>query len=116
MLKKNELKEEIRQIYVATVKPGFVRGNHYHLKRKEWFFIIQGKAKIFLQDLKTKKKISFHVSSKKPKLIEIPPKVAHAVKNIGKQTLYLVSAQNDIYNPKKPDTYEFLVVQNVKKD
>jgi len=31
------------------------------------------------------------------------PKIAHAVKNVGKETVYLMSAQSDIYNPKKPD-------------
>lgn len=28
MLKQNELKEKIKQVYVATIKPGKIRGNH----------------------------------------------------------------------------------------
>lgn len=35
--------------------------------------------------------------------------MAHAVKNIGKEIVYLVSAQNDIYNSKNPDTFPCLV-------
>jgi len=110
MLKRNELKEDIKQIYIATIKPKQVRGNHYHLKRTEWFFIANGKAEISLQDIKTKAKTCLKISSKKPKVIIIFPKIAHAVKNTGKEIVYLISAQSDIYNPKNPDTYEYLIV------
>jgi len=109
MLKENELKDKIRQIYVATIKPGCVRGNHYHLKRIEWFFIATGKAELILEDIETKEKVCFKLSSKRPKVITVFPKIAHTVKNSGKETIYLVSAQNDIYNPKDPDTFANLV-------
>ena len=109
MLKKNEIKEDIKQIYVATIKPGCVRGNHYHLKRIEWFLILNGKAEIYLEDIKIKTKICHKISSRKPQIVTIFPKIAHAVKNIGKETIYLVSGQNTIYNPKNPDTFPYLV-------
>jgi len=109
MLKRNELKEEIKQIYVATINPGATRGNYYHLKRTEWFFIAAGKAELHLEDLKAKKKIRLRLSSKKPEVITIFPKIAHAVKNVGKETIYLVSAQNTIYNPKNPDIFSYQV-------
>lgn len=105
LLKANELEEPVKQIHVASIEPGQVRGNHYHSKRIEWFFIIAGKAKLSLQDIKTKEKISFKLSPKQPKVITIFPYIAHAVKNIGKETVYLVSAQSDIYNPKTPDAF-----------
>ena len=110
MLKRNGLKEDIKQIYVTSIKPGKIRGNHYHLKRTEWFFIISGKAELYLQDLKTKERICFKLFSKKPKVITVFPKIAHAVKNPSKEIIYLVSAQNTIYNPKNPDTYEYQII------
>jgi len=110
MLKRNGLKEDIKQIYVTSIKPGKIRGNHYHLKRTEWFFLIGGKAELYLEDLKTKEKICLKISPKKPKVITIFPKIAHAVKNSSKETIYLVSAQNTIYNPKNPDTYEYQII------
>ena len=109
MLKRNQIKHDIKQIYVATIKPGYVRGNHYHLKRVEWFFIAAGEAEISLEDIKTKKKIHLKVSSKNPKVVTIFPKIAHAVKNIGKEKVYLVSAQNNIYDPQKSDTIPYLI-------
>jgi len=109
LLKKNEIKEDIKQIYVVTIKSEKIRGNHYHSKRIEWFFIAAGKAKLYLEDIKTKEKICLKLSSKEPKVITIFPYIAHAVKNIGKEIVYLVSAQNDIYNSKNPDTFPCLV-------
>ena len=111
MLKRNELKEDIKQIYVATIKPGGVRGNHYHLKRTEWFFIATGEAEIFLKDIKTKEKIHFTFSSKKPKVITIFPRIVHAVKNSGKGIVYLVSAQNTVHNSKYPDTFPRSIIK-----
>jgi len=109
VLKRNELKEDIKQIYVATIKPGKIRGNHYHLKRVEWFFVVGAEAELYLGNIKTKEKICLKLSSKKPKVITIFPKTAHAVKNSSKKTIYLVSAQNTIYNAKKSDTYPYLI-------
>ena len=109
MLKRDALKEDIKQVYVATIKPGCVRGNHYHLKRTEWFFIAAGKARLCLEDIKNKEKICLKLSAKKPKVITIFPKIAHAVKNISKETIYLISGQNTIYNPKNPDTFPYLI-------
>lgn len=73
--------------------------------------IIGGKAKLYLQDIKTKEKICLKVSSKRPKVITIFPKIAHAVKNSGKETIHLVSAQNTIYNPQNPDTSPYLICE-----
>lgn len=107
MLKRNELDEDIKQIYIATVKPGAVRGNHYHLKRTEWFFIAAGKAELSLEDIRTKEKIRLKISSIKPKVVTIFPKIAHTVKNSGREIAYLVSAQNTIYNSENPDTFPY---------
>ena len=109
MLKRNELKEDIKQIYVATIKPGHARGNHYHLKRIEWFFIIAGNAELSLQDIETKEKFFLKLSSKESKVITIFPNTAHTVKNIGKEIVYLVSAKSDIYNLKKPDAFPWQI-------
>ena len=109
LLKANELEKPVKQLYIASIKPGCVRGNHYHSKRMEWFFIVAGKAELSLQDIKSKEKIHFKLSSKEPKVITIFPNITHAVKNVGKEMVYLVSAQSDIYNPKKPDAFRWEV-------
>jgi UDP-2-acetamido-2,6-beta-L-arabino-hexul-4-ose reductase len=109
LLKANQLEKPVKQIHIASIKPGHIRGNHYHSKRIEWFFIVAGKAELFLQSIKSKDRISFKLSSKKLKVITIFPSIAHSVKNIGKEMVYLVSAQSDIYNSKNPDTFSWRI-------
>jgi len=109
LLKANELEKPVRQLHIASVKPGKVRGNHYHSKRVEWFFVVAGKAKLVLLDIKTKEQIYFKLSSKEPKVITIFPKIAHTIKNVGKEMVYLVAAQSDIYNPKKTDSFLYKI-------
>ena len=107
LFKANQLEKPVKQLHIASIKPGHVRANHYHSKRIEWFFIVAGSAQLCLQDIKTKKKVCFKLSPKEPKVITIFPYVAHIVKNLGKETVYLVSAQSDLYNPKNPDTFRW---------
>jgi len=109
MLRRNGLKDEIKQISVASIKPGCVRGNHYHLNKTEWFFIINGKANFYLENPKTGERICLKLSSKNPKAITVFPQIAHAIKNIDKKTIYFVEADSVIYNHKKPDSIPYLV-------
>ena len=106
MLKRNDIK----QVSVASIKPGQVRGNHYHLNKKEWFLVIGGKAEFYLADSKTKEKICLKLFPGKPKIITIFPKVAHAVKNVSKKTIYFIEADSVIYNHKKPDAVSYLIL------
>lgn len=109
LLKAHQLEKPMKQIHVASIKPGYARGNHYHLKMMEWIFIFGGRAELVIQEVRTRRKIRFRVSSKDPRVITIFPYVAHTVKNIGKEMVYLVSAQSEIYNHKKPDAVSWVI-------
>lgn len=111
LLKSNEIEKPVKQLHITSIRPGYIRGNHYHSKRIEWFFVIAGKAKLCLQDIKDKKKNCFQLSEKDPKVITIFPRIAHGVKNVGKETVYLVAAQSDIYNPKSPDSFRWEAIK-----
>ncbi len=112
MIKRDEIAEDIRQVYIATIEPGSVRGNHYHKKRMEWFFIVNGEAEITLEDIKRKERETIMLSPEKPQRITIYPEVAHVVFNKGKQAVYLVSAQNNIYDPQNPDTFDYKILSS----
>ena len=109
MFKRNELDKDIRQVSTASLKPGVVKGNYYHLNKKEWFLVIGGKAEFYLVDSETKEKIRFKLNPEKPRVVTIFPKIAHAVKNISKKTIYFVEADSKIYNHKNPDANPYLV-------
>ena len=111
MLNANKTSREIKQISVASIKPGEVRGNHYHLNKTEWFLVVGGKAEYYLEDPKTKEKIRLKLNSKNPKVITVFPKIAHAVKNIDNKIIYFIEADSEIYNHKKPDASPYLVCE-----
>ena len=104
LLKVDELEKPVTQLHIASMEKGAIRGNHYHSKGMEWFFIVSGRATLVLEDIRNKKRKIFNLSPKTPRVVTIYPFIAHAVKNIGKETAYLLSAQSDVFNPKKPDT------------
>ena len=111
MLKANKISREIKQISVASIKPGKIRGNHYHLNKTEWFLVVGGKAEFYLENPKTKEKIRFKLNSKKPKVITVFPGIAHAVKNTDNKTIYFIEADSEIYNHEKPDANPYLVCE-----
>lgn len=106
---------EIKQIYVASINPGNVRGNHYHLKRVEWFYVIGAGAMIYLKDIDTGITKTVNLPPNKLRRVTIYPKTAHALINAGEETIYLVSAQNNLYALHDPDTFVCQVVDIVAK-
>ena len=48
--------EEIHHLAILEIRRGFVRGNHYHQKKEEVFYIFQGKLKAVFMDMDTRQK------------------------------------------------------------
>lgn len=48
-----------RQLNFFTLKRGSCRGGHYHKKTLELFFIIEGRCRIEIFDIRTQKRIDF---------------------------------------------------------
>lgn len=59
-----------KEINFITSKKGCVRGNHYHKKTLECFFIIEGKIKVYIENIKTGKKNKFVAKEKCVFIIE----------------------------------------------
>lgn len=99
------LKQEqgIKQIIVATIKPGQQRGGHYHLEQTDWMLVL-GQGEILLEDIESKEKTK--IKTDELKLVIIYPKTFHLVKNTSDKTIYFVEAKDRIYDPKAPDTYK----------
>ncbi len=45
--------EEIHHLALFEIKEGYVRGNHYHQKKEEIFYIFRGKIKASFMDIDT---------------------------------------------------------------
>lgn len=101
----------MKHFLVSTSKPGEVRGQHYHKRKREWFLVIQGEGRIVFQDIATGENFFVDVTEKTPQMVEIPPLIAHAIINTGKKKMIMFGVINEPLNRSDPDTYPFTVVR-----
>jgi len=107
---KPEIFKDTKHFFVSKSKPGVIRGNHYHLRKAEWFYVIQGNCRMIIKDIKTGKKETKLVKANQNVIISIEPGKSHAFKNIGKEELILLALVNEVHNQKDPDTYSHKVI------
>lgn len=101
------------QISYFDIKPGYIRGNHFHHLKTEKFFITRGKVRFNFKNIVTKKKFSVNLSGKDGKVIETVPGYAHSIKNIGKELAQGIVWANEEFNYNYPDTYQYLVDEKI---
>jgi dTDP-4-dehydrorhamnose 3,5-epimerase-like enzyme len=94
------------QVYCTVTKPGFVRANHYHRRKTEWFCVIGGEGKLVLRDRKSGRQQEILLGEKAGmKAVMIPPDCVHALKNVGRTRMYHVAYISERYREEDPDTY-----------
>ena len=101
------------QISVNVVKPGIVRGEHWHNSKCEIFIVVSGHGLIRERrigiDPETGKEypvIRFEVTGNKMEAIQILPGYTHNIMNLSKtQDLVAVIWANEKFNPNYPDTF-----------
>lgn len=99
-----------KHFFVSKSKPGVIRGNHYHFRKSEWFYVIQGECKLVVKDLKTGKKETKLIKASQNIMVNMEPNKSHAFKNVGKEELILLALINEVHNQKDPDTYPHEVI------
>lgn len=93
------------QVNYSESKPGTIRGNHYHTRKRELFCVIEGEAKIKLRNRKTGERKELIISGRKPELVEILPYWVHSIENIGDKEMKLIYWVSEEFNPDDSDTY-----------
>src|SRR5579864_8715774 len=87
-------------VHLASTKPGAVRGNHYHLRRREAIVVLPGTHWSLHWDESegsTAQHRSFDGSS--AVLVLVSPGASHAVRNDGDSALWLVAISSETYDP-----------------
>jgi dTDP-4-dehydrorhamnose 3,5-epimerase-like enzyme len=110
VLRSEQVKAPFGQIFISTVKPGKVKGNHYHKRKKEWYFVVKGKVVVHFVDVATGEKKDVSLDEKNPELLWINPGVSHAITNEGKEEAVILAYISESFNPEDPDTFEFKVI------
>jgi oxalate decarboxylase/phosphoglucose isomerase-like protein (cupin superfamily) len=89
-------------MHLAATAPGAVRGNHYHLRRREAIIILPGSAWSLHWDEGERTPAQhreFNGSS--AVLVLVAPGASHAVRNDGGSPLWLVACSSEPYDPKE---------------
>ena len=105
IIRSDDVDSTFGQILITTALPGKTKGNHYHKRKKEWYCVIKGKGLLRLKDLKTDEVKDLILDAEDLKLVEMPLNVAHAIKNVGNQELFLLAYVSESFNLQDPDTY-----------
>lgn len=93
------------QILLSTAYPGETKGNHYHIRKKEWYCVIRGKGLLTIWQKEGDQKWEQELDADNMILVEIPQRMYHCIKNIGPDTLYLLAYVSEAFNTSDPDTY-----------
>ncbi|OGF97696.1 MAG: hypothetical protein A2Z06_00190 [Candidatus Glassbacteria bacterium RBG_16_58_8] len=96
---------EFGEIYLSGARPGETKGIHYHDRTTEWFCVIQGEGTLYLDDIESGETMTVRMSRAGRISVEIPPRVAHAIRNEGDQEMILLAFANIPYDPGSPDTF-----------
>ena len=93
------------QIFLSRTLPGFQRGNHYHLRKLERFFVVDGAATISMRKVFSTVRADFEVSGDLPVLLDIPTLWTHNITNTGSDVLITQFFADEEYDPNSSDTF-----------
>ena len=93
------------QFSVNRIKPGIVKGNHYHNSKNEKFLVVSGKAQIQFRKPFDDNIITYEVSEDKLEVVDIPCGYTHSIKNIGGKDVVCFMWANEVLDKNNLDTY-----------
>jgi len=87
-------------VHLASMKPGAVRGNHYHLRRREAIVVLPGARWSFHWDEGDGSPAQHReFDGGRAVLVLVPPDASHAVRNDVDGTLWWVAISSETYDP-----------------
>lgn len=99
------------QLSYSTVGVSYARGGHYHEKKEEWFFVLEGRMAVDFFDPQTGAYIDtqtlFADSGSPAAGLHVPAPYLHAVRNLGTADIRYVLIANESFDPQRPDTYKW---------
>lgn len=98
--------QDCGQVSINISKPGITKGQHWHNSKWELFIVVAGHGLIQERNINTGEKVEFEVSGDKIEAIHMIPRWTHNIINLSDtENLVTVMTCNEIFNPKKPDTF-----------
>lgn len=93
------------QVFASTTLPGQTRGDHYHLRKVERFFVLRGTAEIALRRLLHDDVVTFRLDGSRPGFVDMPTMWVHNITNVGEEELVTMFWTNQLLDPENPDQF-----------
>jgi quercetin dioxygenase-like cupin family protein len=98
-------------VHIPSINPGAIRGNHYHADQPEYVLILGQDCRIVAVENATQRREELFFEEAPNKLLVFPPKVTHALKNEGKEMIYLVCFNEKDGSSDKPETTRKVILE-----
>ena len=98
-------------VHFAEIRPGAIRGNHYHVHRRKMLCVHHTDAWSLHWDTgpdTPNQRENFEGSG--VVIVEIEPLIAHAIRNDGRAEMQIVGLSNLVFDPNNRETYPRQVV------
>ncbi|MCR4655885.1 MAG: capsular polysaccharide biosynthesis protein CapF [Lachnospiraceae bacterium] len=96
---------ESGQVSVNVIKPGITKGNHWHHSKNEKFLVVKGEGLFRFRKHGAEEIIEYRVSGDPLKVVDIPTGYTHSIVNVGNDDMVVIIWANEVFDPKRPDTY-----------
>lgn len=94
------------QFSFFTAHPGMTRGGHYHHSKTEKFLVIKGHALFRFRHMQSGQLHELETSGDAAQIVETVPGWTHDITNIGDSEMIVMLWANEVFDRKKPDTYQ----------
>jgi dTDP-4-dehydrorhamnose 3,5-epimerase-like enzyme len=100
-----------KDLHIAAIRPGCVRGNHFHAERREVIVVVHDDAWSLHWDTGEGTQVSSRAFEGAGAVaVALPPHAAHAIRNDGAALLWIFASTNGRYSADAPDAYRREVV------
>lgn len=104
LARSNDLK--FGQLSYLTIAPGCSRGNHYHMRKEEWFCCLHGQCEMELTNIKTKDSWSILLDCANREFVKVNPFENHIISNLDpEKNCELLIIISEEYDESDPDTF-----------
>jgi UDP-2-acetamido-2,6-beta-L-arabino-hexul-4-ose reductase len=93
------------QSFFSTTNPGYIRGQHFHMRKLERFCVLDGEAKINLRKIGSDEVITYRVSGNKTQFIDMPLFYTHNITPANDEEITTLFWTNELLDKNDVDTF-----------
>lgn len=91
--------------HIATILPGAIRGNHFHVRRREVIAVLHSDAWRVAWDRGAGTAVTVReFAGEGAVLLEVDPLASHAIGNTGQAPLWIIGLSNEAFDAEAPDS------------